>query len=75
MSNLSQVTILNKATIFISKNSALKSIMNNVFPFLISIDDLWLFSYHKRIYTQTVAQILDSIRRVESSKFNSLDFI
>jgi hypothetical protein len=39
-------TISNPITDLINKNSAIKTMMNAAFGFLVSIDDLWIFSYH-----------------------------
>jgi hypothetical protein len=55
-------TVGHPFTDIINKNSALKSALNSAFGFLGSIDDLWIFSYHERNYTLTIALLLNSIR-------------
>lgn len=38
------------------------------------LDEMWLFSYHKKNYTYTIATLLDIIRQLQSSKFNPLSY-
>jgi hypothetical protein len=57
-------TIGNPFTDILNKNSAVKSLLNTALGLLGSIDDLWIFSYHERNYTLTVASLINSIRQL-----------
>ena len=56
----------------IAKYPSLRKLLyfsSQLFP---NIDDLWFFSYHNAQYSLTVSSIFDSIRNLESEKFNFL---
>jgi hypothetical protein len=57
------ITIKNPITDIINKNMGMKKTLNTAFGLLGSIDDLWIFSYHERNYTLTVALLLNYIRQ------------
>lgn len=62
--NLANSTFSNPVMSFIIQNVIVKTILNSLCNFFSALDDLWMFSYHERDYTLTVASLLDSVRQI-----------
>jgi hypothetical protein len=72
-----ELTLQNKIIQGANKVPGNRVLMSQVFGFLINIDHLWFYAYHKDEYGDSLSDFFDFIRKIQNEKWNVLtdDFL